>query len=513
MLRGRSGRIVGFFGLTTGLLLGFFGTAAGQNLLHDGDFDSVAPFHDGDVGNWWFAYGSGGGHIQVVNDEGSTSGTQAAAFNVANNSANNDLGQDFFPSTGQTYALEFDAAIYGTPCAAVLGALPQLKLQIRAGTNTLLDALVTPPYADPTSVPFRHYRYTFVAVSAPATTLEFEDFVSAANSDIVLDSVSIKAVSPTPTPTPIPSPNPGPNIVANGNFETGPVDTNGSVTGWTVVGGKVAVEQEGSTSGNYCAAFDVAGQWPPNALIQTVKTSPGHLYFLNFDVGVFGHLSCVTQLRVQVLGNSTLLDETATPAYADTFSSPAVAFQPYQFYFVADSEKTTLRFTNMGNGQTSDLVLDSVSVAAQQGNQLTFTQWKGAHFTPAQQNDSNTSGWAADPDKDGISNGLEYFFDTDPMGGIHPWEAAAVPRTSVQTDNGSHYVTFSYRRLIGWNGNQPVVAVANNFSSWDTSGTQIEQVGSAVPVGDGITETVTVRFKTSVEQGLQRKYIRLQLAQ
>jgi hypothetical protein len=70
-------------------------------------------------------------------------------------------------------------------------------------------------------------------------------------------------------------------------------------------------------------------------------------------------------------------------------------------------------------------------------------------------------------------------------------ETAALTRASIQTDNGSHYVTFAYQ-LIGWSGNQPCL-VANNLSTWDTSGNQIEQeVGS---VGDGITETVTVRIK------------------
>ena len=137
---------------------------------------------------------------------------------------------------------------------------------------------------------------------------------------------------------------------------------------------------------------------------------------------------------------STVLDETTTPAYANTSSPPAVAFEHFQFYFVADSANTTLRFTNMGIGSTNyDLVLDTVAVGAQQGPQPTFAQWKTAHFTPSQQGDSNVSGWTADPDKDGIPNGLEYFCDTDPMGGIHSSEAAALTRASLQTDNGSHY--------------------------------------------------------------------------
>lgn len=493
--------------LTSWLLVAAAGRIAGQNLLHDGDFDNVSPFHDGDAGLWWTVYGSG--HVQVVNDEGSTSGTQAAAFNVANNSSGNLLGQNFPTSGGQTYALDFDAAVFGVPCFP----LPQLGLQVRSDQNTLLDGLVTPPYADPSGVAFRHYHYTFVAAST-FTTLEFRDAVSSSNSDIVLDSVSVTAISPTPSPTPGPSPNLGPNIVVNGDFETGPVDTNGSVTGWTVVGGKVAVEPEGSTSGNYSAAFDVGGAWPSNSLSQTVRTSPGHLYVLNFDTGIFGgNQSCTTQLRVEALGASLLLDESATPAYAGVFDPSAVLFQHYQYYFVANSPSTTLRFVNMGNSGTSDTVLDTVSLAAQQGMQLSFGQWKSAHFTSAQLNDNNISGWSADPDKDGIPNGMEYYSDTDPMGGIRPWESAALPHAGFQNDGVLRYLTFSYRRLIGWTGNPPIVAVADNFSSWDSTGTQVEAVGNPVPTGDGITETVTVRIKTSLNQGLQRKFLRLQLSQ
>jgi hypothetical protein len=100
----------------------------------------------------------------------------------------------------------------------------------------------------------------------------------------------------------------------------------------TVIGGKVASEQEGSTSGNYCAAFDVGGAWPANALTQTLQTSPGRLYVLNFDTGI--SVSSVASLGYGFIRHFGLLDETVTPAY-----SPPAVFQHYQFYFVADSTR------------------------------------------------------------------------------------------------------------------------------------------------------------------------------
>ena len=124
------------------------------------------------------------------------------------------------------------------------------------------------------------------------------------------------------------------------------------------------------------------------------------------------------------------------------------------------------------------------------------------------------SGWDADPDSDGIPNGLEYFFHTDPTVRI---EAAAqqdlLPKVSFTSDGGSIYLTFSYHRLLGWTGNPAVVAVSDDLLSWDTSQTQIEQVGAPVRA-DGFTEIVTVRLKTPIDQGaVPRKFFRLQLSQ
>jgi hypothetical protein len=56
--------------------------------------------------------------------------------------------------------------------------------------------------------------------------------------------------------------------------------------------------------------------------------------------------------------------------------------------------------------------------------------WQAQYFTDSQRNDLSISGWNADPDGDGISNGLEDLFNFNPIPGIIPAEAAAIPRVT-----------------------------------------------------------------------------------
>src|SRR5205085_12129934 len=109
----------------------------------------------------------------------------------------------------------------------------------------------------------------------------------------------------------------------------------------------------------------------------------------------------------------------------------------YHFTFTAGGTVSTIQFADifLGN-QFADTVLDNVSIVLLPPN---YTQWRDAHFTPAQQSDSNVSGWSADPDHDGFANGLEYFSNTDPVHGVSSADAAASPRISIQPISGSRY--------------------------------------------------------------------------
>ena len=102
------------------------------------------------------------------------------------------------------------------------------------------------------------------------------------------------------------------NLVTNGDFETAPYTTANTVTSWTVTPatGGVSEAAEGATSSTHSAAFTPKGA----ALSQVLTTTSGQTYSLDFDAGIFGQPSgAPLQLRAQVLGNATLLDQLVTP--------------------------------------------------------------------------------------------------------------------------------------------------------------------------------------------------------
>jgi hypothetical protein len=154
----------------------------------------------------------------------------------------------------------------------------------------------------------------------------------------------------------------------NGNFETPPYDTPGTVAGWTTSGpGQIEAKIQGSTSPTHSAAFGTGGDSQDNMLSQRFNTIVGRTYSVDFDAGIFGQRSGVPmQLQVQVVGGGTLLNQTVTPPYAGTFTPSSVVFQHYHYTFTANSTVTTLQFKDVGLGNAiADTVLDSVSVVLQ----------------------------------------------------------------------------------------------------------------------------------------------------
>jgi hypothetical protein len=301
----------------------------------------------------------------------------------------------------------------------------------------------------------------------------------------------------------------------NGDFETWPFNYPGHVTNWTVGGNQhIELITQGATSPNNkgrSAGFSVGGDSFNNILSQTFITTPGQTYNFDFDAGVYGTRSgSPLQLRAEILGASPGFTATVTPPEAGTIHPVMVTFSHYHFTFVAGSSLATVQFTDLvGNNGGADIMLDTVSILPVVP---TFLVWGSSYFTPGQQVDPNYGGWSADPDADGVRNGLEYYFHMNPTAGVSAAEASSLPQTGLMSSNGFTYLTFSYHRLLGWGGNTPVVAVSNDLITWDTSQTQIEQVGSPQRA-DGFTDVVTVRIKTPLEQGTTRKFFRLMLTQ
>ena len=311
------------------------------NLVLNGSFE--APPHSvNTVTNWTI---SGNGKVES-SPEGSTTPTHSGVLNAGSDSENNVLSQSFATVVGQLYTLEFDAGVYGQRTGNPL----QIEVQL-LGSGTLLNQTFTPPDAgtsDPSGVVFQHYQFTFKANST-TTTLQFTDKgLGNAVADTVVDSVVV---------TPI--------LIVNGNFEIAPFNSNGNVPGWTVSGaGRIAQNATGATSPTHGAAFNHGGDFQGNILTQTFVTTPGRVYVLDFDAGIFGEKGAgALQLKVEVLGTGTLVDQTVTPAYANTFNPASVAFNHYHYAFTANSTVTTLRFTDIGLGNAiADTVLDTVSV-------------------------------------------------------------------------------------------------------------------------------------------------------
>jgi hypothetical protein len=467
-------------------------TPAPLNLVTNGDFETGPYLSVGTVSGWTVG---GNGNIGETS-ESATSGTHSATFSAGGDSDGNTLSQTISTVAGKQYTLDFDAGVFGPSASSTL----QLNVKV-TGNATLLNQTVTPPLANtsnPNAVVFDHYHFTFTTDST-VTTLSFVD-IGTGNplTDTLLDSVVVPQIS----------------LLVNGDFETPPFDTH-AVTGWTLSGGgKIESKTEGATSPTHSAAFGTGGNPPGNILGQDFTTTAGRMYSLDFDAAVFGeHTGTPLQLQVQILGNGTILDKTLTPPEAGTYDPSLVVFQHYHFTFIANTTTTTLQFRDLGaGGAAADVVVDTAAVVILPV--YSFDQWQMSHFSAAQRGNPSISSWNADPDADGIPNGLEYFFNTDPLAGITIADSNSVPRVSITSNGSFTYLTLTYHRLIRWSGNPEVIQVSDDLVTWDSTQSQIEQVGSPVLAGDGMTEIVTVRLKTPIYQGpIPKKFLRISLTQ
>jgi len=116
-----------------------------------------------------------------------------------------------------------------------------------------------------------------------------------------------------------------------------------------------------------------------------------------------------------------------------------------------------------------------------------YSSWQGQYFTDSQRNDLSISGWNADPDLDGITNGLEYVFNFNPITGITPAEAAAMPHVTNQQPLTN---VITYRRRIGVDAK---LLFSSDFQNWFDTANSAAQI-TTTPTGDGVTEDVMVTW-------------------
>ena len=275
-----------------------------------------------------------------------------------------------------------------------------------------------------------------------------------------------------------------------------------------MIGGTGRIEEKmyGATTPTHSAAFSTGGNYQNSTLSQSLLHASGSPIRSRLRLG--GHWTALRSATANPNPDGRKQWDTPEPRPSLRRTRlPSIRtwslFQHYQFFFTANSQTTTLTFQDLGTGNdNADSMVDTVSVLL--APPPSFARWQAAHFSQSQLNDPGVSGWAADPDLDGIANGLEYFFNTNPLTGLSASEAAALPRVAIITDGPSQYLTFTYRRLMAWDGPPEVVEVSDDLDSWDDTESQIEQVGSPTPNGDGFTETRTVRLRPRLTRDLSR---------
>src|SRR3954470_14232088 len=114
------------------------------------------------------------------------------------------------------------------------------------------------------------------------------------------------------------------NRARNGDFEAGPFYVVGTVSEWSVTGNVESLD-EGATTGTHAAALSVGNDSEGDTLSQNVVTAYGQTYSLDFDAGVFGVASgSPMQFRLEVIGETTVVDYTLTPPAAGTFDPSQV---------------------------------------------------------------------------------------------------------------------------------------------------------------------------------------------
>jgi len=179
-------------------------------------------------------------------------------------------------------------------------------------------------------------------------------------------------------------------LLCNGSFEVGVGET--VVPCWNIAGNAGRIDHQGATDGSFSLNFNGGDQTPDAVVSQTVATVPGVTYELSFDYGAFSDSfpGTLQELGVQATGVATLLDETID----DTASDPTT-FESFVFQFTADSDTTTIVFTDLSIETLSvDGNLDDVRL-------LPLICGDGAQTTGEQCDDGNTA------DGDGCSAACE----------------------------------------------------------------------------------------------------------
>lgn len=119
-----------------------------------------------------------------------------------------------------------------------------------------------------------------------------------------------------------------------------------------------------------------------------------------------------------------------------------------------DAANYTVVVSNVGGTVTSNVATLTV-------NQSGYATWRALKFTTLEAADNAVSGPAADPDGDGVSNVVEYAFDTDPKSGAASASAPSVTATTTEW-------IYTYTRPADRADLTYTVQASTNLTDWTT---------------------------------------------
>ncbi|MEY3895251.1 MAG: hypothetical protein RLZZ214_770 [Verrucomicrobiota bacterium] len=164
--------------------------------------------------------------------------------------------------------------------------------------------------------------------------------------------------------------------ITNGSFENG-------YAGWTGSGNQDVESGPlyNASDGAYLVAFNGSNSTPGGILTQSFATTPGQIYQLALDCGVFSNSGGTQRLQVIVEGATTLVSDTVSVQRVGNNSTTWV----YKSYlFTANSISTDLHFTDVSTITNDiDLLLDNVRITARDTLSLAVTSspFGGANLT------------------------------------------------------------------------------------------------------------------------------------
>jgi large repetitive protein len=295
--------------------------------------------------------------------------------------------------------------------------------------NALTAVLVLPPaHGTCTLAPDGGFNYT------PAPGYSGTDSFTYKASDGGLDS-AVASVTVTIVP-------PDADLVANGGFESGAV-VSGSITAladWTVTGnpfGYVADATYTARDGARIAVFNGGNNTFGGSLAQTLRTTPGTTYEIEYHVGIVGVAGRKQRMTVTAAGTSGLFTKTEDR----TAVAGAAQWSVVRASFTADSTSTVITFADQSGAlgsaaQSCDLLLDRVSVRGTTANRPPVATGDSYQTTQDRSIDIAAAGVLAN--------------DTDPDGA--PLTAILVSGPAHGTLNLSAGGGFTYTPEPGYSG-------------------------------------------------------------